>query len=207
MANKKQREINIREEKERKYKQAIKRHRLFPAIGLAVTVMVILLFLVDFGAVYNSDMGKNEVKISGYNCVVAGICGNYDGTEKSIGDMAVPFNYYAHDYVKPMSIITAFAFFVVLLVAVLQIAMTATNRHGLAIPTAALSLVAAGLLIAAFAIGTSIRSSRILPVYCGGNPVCSIHSHAIFPALFALGNVATSILAFVKAKRAKRILE
>ena len=207
MSNKKARELNIKMEKERQYKKAVRLFRIFPAIGIALTIMTILLFLLDWGAVFNTDLDGNEVRVSGYNCLVAGISDNYTDTSASIGDMAVPFNYYAHDYVVPMSKVTVFGFFLAILVLLLQIVMIASNHHGLAIPTAVLAVASSALIIAAFAIGTGMRNSQILPIYCGGNPKCSIHSHAIFPALFMLGNVAPSVWAFVKARKAKLILK
>ena len=63
-------------------------------------------------------------------------------------------------------------------------------------------LLLVGSLISSFA----LNGSQILPVYCSGNPACSIRSDAYFPLIAALAVLAVAVIAAVKYHSAHDIL-
>ena len=74
MANKTTRDERIQKEREKQFVKASKKLIWVPVAGLLAFVAVMLLFLVNWGEVYNSGFGV-EVKISGYNTLSNAIYG------------------------------------------------------------------------------------------------------------------------------------
>ena len=128
---KERREAYIRKEKEKKYKAAVKNVHYIPYITAALIVIAIILFSLTWASVYNSDMSKAEVQISGWNCLVAALTGNYSSPESVYGDMAMPFYYYATEYCERLSIFTLISFIVLLGSIVLQVLTIVLKKHSL----------------------------------------------------------------------------
>ena len=207
MANKKYLEQRLKAEKEEKLSKGRKKLRVFPLLSLAVALILLLLMLTDWAAVYNTDIEGNEVRISGFNCVAAALSGNYTSSDSAFGNMAVPFNYYAGSFVTTLSVLAAVVMFVVIAHILAQVFATITNKQGAFNVIAILFCVAeAALFIACYAVAISMKNSDILPKYCNNNPACSIHSQAILPGLFAILSLASPIMAMIFETRSKKAI-
>lgn len=206
MANKKYVEQRVLAAKEEQLLKRKKRLRIFPLIMLVFTVIMLLMLLVDWAAVYNTTIADNEVSISGFNCVAAGLSGNYSSADKgSFGDMAVPFNYYAATFVKPLCALTVVLMFVIILHLLIEVFASITNKQGAFNILAIVFTVAeAVLMIVCYAVALSMKDAKILSDYCSNNPACSIQSHAIIPAILAILSLACPILAIISEYKIKK---
>ena len=206
MANKKNREINLKNDRERKFRASCAKLRNYPIICLALSVLTLLLFLVTFAEVYNTDFGA-EVKISGYNTFFAAITGQYASENTLFGDMWLPFNYYAESYAHTLGAFTLIAVILTIANLAVQIVTVATKKSAINVAAFALGIVQFGVLIACFIVALSMKDAKILSDYCSGNPKCSIRSYAIIPALTALIGAVVSGIATVKYFIARKILK
>lgn len=186
MANKRLNEQRIRKEKELRFNKECAKLTVFPIIALIGMVAIMLLFLVDWANIYNTKIVGKEVSISGFNCLFSGLTGNYSSSDAIYGDMAIPFYYYAKSYCENLSILTLISAVIFLLLLVSQLVGIFTKKHILNIISAALGILLTIMLIACFVIALDMSNSKILSVYCGGNPACFIQSYAIIPAIVAL---------------------
>lgn len=210
MANKKTREENIKKDKQRRFEIANKSLFPFEAVAAAISLLVVLAFFLNWAYVHNTDVGV-EVKVSGFNTFIAALTGKYSSAERSVGDMATPFYYYAKTYCETLGVFTIVAFSV----AVAQLILSAINlaialickKRFLNYPLAALSIVTAATLIVCFAVALSMKNAEILSVYCGGNVKCSIRSLAVIPAILSLSVAVLSVVQAVKAEKIKKILK
>ena len=211
MATKRAREERVKEDKERRYGLAVKSLRNFPLIAIGISVLFLMLFLLDFGYIYNTGMnsgkGGIEVHFSGFNAFFAMITGGYSSADKIYGDIAVPFYYYAKDHTV---IICVFSFIAILftvsdiVVSVLNVALKKPFLSVVSLCLKTLTFISA---LVAFIAALAMANSQILPVYCSGNPACSIKSLAIIPAIIAAIGAAISAIASVKFFKAKKILK
>ena len=206
MANKKNREINLKNEREKKFRAACLKLRNYPIICLAISVLILLLFLVNFAEVFNTDYGA-EVKISGFNTFFAAITGQYTSEQAIFGNMAVPFNYYAESYVHTLGILTLIAMVLTLANLAVQIVAVSIKKSALNVAACVIGAVQTAVLIACFIVALSMKDAKILSVYCSGNPKCSIRSFAIIPAIFALIGAVVSGIATVKYFIARKLLK
>ena len=62
------------------------------------------------------------------------------------------------------------------------------------------------LLVGSLISSLALNGSQILPVYCSGNPACSIRSDAYFPLIAAFAALTVAIVAAVKYHSARDIL-
>ena len=74
-----------------------------------------------------------------------------------------------------------------------------------------LLLFAAGvtvlLLVGSLISSLALNGSQILPVYCSGNPACSIRSDGWFPLLSGVAALPLSVIATIRYRAARRLLE
>ena len=189
--------LRAQAEKEEKFTSDVKKLRLFPILALAVAIIVLFLFFTDWAFVYNTDSGT-EVSVSGFNCLVSGTSGNYSGTEKAIGDMAMPFYYYAKAESVALSSVTVAAFFVLLATIVAYALASVTNKEHFNIAGLVLGFVLMVLLFVCYSKALSMKDAKILSDYCGGNVKCSIRSEAILPALLMLFSLALPVAEIVR---------
>ena len=198
MANKKYKEMNMQKEQERIRKEKEERFTKtcnkeltkFPIIAMVGLAVLLLLFFVDWAYIYNTDIGGKEVSISGFNCLFSGLTGNYTSSDSIYGDMAIPFNYYASAQCENLSIMTLISAVILLILLVCQLVTVITKQHMLNILCAIISVLLSIMLIVCFSMALGMKDSKILPIYCGGNPACSIKSYTIIPAIVALGLTA-----------------
>ena len=212
MANKKKKnemqQVYQRKAKEQQYEAAAKKIFIFSCIALAITVLVLILLFVNFADVYNTAAGVGvEVKVSGWSFVMSALTGNYSSAEAIYGDMSMPFYYYAAEWCESIGMVALIAAIAVILTLGVQLVTVIRRNYVWNIVSILFSVVSAVLLIVCFVKGLDMKNSEILPVYCSGNPLCSIRSYAIIPALFALGGGVVSAIATVKYFKASKLLK
>ena len=204
MAKKRYSEQKWQVEREQKMLSAKKKLRIFPFVSLVVAGILLLLMLSHWVAIYNSDIQKNEIEVSGFNCVAAALSGNYKSADVSaFGNMAV-FQYHAEAYIVKLSVITVVAMFLVIAHLLVQLFAVITNKQKVFNLLAILfALAETAIFIACYVVALSFRDSGILTTYCRGNKACSIRSQAILPVIFALLSLASPILAFFSERKIK----
>lgn len=208
MAKNKQRleEIKKRENKKLYEKQA-KALVFYPVVMLIAALITLLLYSANWAAIYNSDIGGNEVSITGFNCLAALITDGFTSTDKSVGDMAVPFYYYAKAECESLSLATLVSL-VILALSVILICVTAvTKKHNLFAVGSAALITEAIALIVVYCIALGLKDGKILPVYCGGNPACSISSMALIPAFISLAGAVAGIMGAVKYGKLRKLIQ
>ena len=198
-------EIKKRENK-KAYDKQIRWQVLYPVITLAAMLVTALLFSLNWVSVYNTDMVGNEVEVTGLNCLIALITDGFSSTAEGVGDMAVPFYYYAKGECETLSLVTLLSAITLALTVVLLLVEIYGKKHSLAAINAALSLITAVLLVVAYAVALSMQGGKILPIYCGGNPACSIRSMAIIPAIVGFIGAAVGLLGAVNYYSLNKLL-
>lgn len=169
----------------------------FYMLAIGILAVIVICYFLNWVYVYNSDFGI-EVKASGFSFIAAAMSGKYFSADKIYGDLAMPFYYYAESSCETLGAVTLTAFILnVLTIIVLVIAIT-TKLQGVSFVSVALSLISSVMLIVAFIVALGMKNDRILSVYCGGNPKCTIGSSAVLPAVLAI--CATAIQWFAARK-------
>ena len=179
-----------------------KRTRLLSLASLLIVGVLLLMMLVNFASVYNTNIGI-EKRITGFNCVAAGLSGNF--TDMSLyGDIAMPFNYYAASQTHTLCTVSIVVLFVIVAHIVVALFAVITNKQGVFnFLTIALGLAEGVLFIVCYAVARSMKDAEILSGFCQGNPACSIESTAILPALLAIFSLALPILAIIMTQKHK----
>ena len=212
MANKKRQE-EIRKQyqqkaKQQQYEKATKHLFIFPWVALGVSILVLLLMFVTFADVYNKapEVGV-EVKVSGWSFVMSGLTGNFTSADKIYGDMAMPFYYYAGEWCESVATFALLAVIAMIINIVLQVVAAIKKLHILNLASSILSVLAAVFLIICYVKGLGMKNGYILSIYCSGNPLCSIRSYAILPAIISLGGAVASGIAIVEYFIAAKLLK
>lgn len=193
--------------KEQLYEEASSGLIYYPRVAAVVIAFALLLFLLSWADVYNTDIPGKEVSVSGWSFVMSAITGSFTSADGIYGDMAVPFYYYAADYCQPLAYVTLAAACAAIASLAVQVVSIIGKKHGLNYAAVLLSFVSSVLLIICFCIGLSMSGSDILPIYCSGNPACSIRSFAIIPGVLILIAGVVNLLASLKYFKARKILK
>ena len=213
MANKNKRsqiqQANQRRANQQRYEVESKKLTLFTLIALGVSVVLLLLLFVNFAGVYNPQ-AKNgiEVKVSGWSFAIAALTGNYSSDLEAVyGNLAVPFYYYAREFSETVAVFALLTVVVILFNVAVQVITVVKKMYILNCVSAILNVVIAALLIVCFAEALAMKYSDIIPDYCNGNPLCSIGSYAIVPAIFAIGSAAVSVYTTVRYMKVSKLLK
>lgn len=193
--------------KQKQFDQTCRKLNPWGWLALGLIGVALLFCFFDWTDIYNTDIVGTEVEVNGWSYAIAGLTHNYSSTASVYGDMAVPFYYYATSWVETLGLLTVLAVALALVSAAVQIVGGVRKTLMLNVVTAVLNLAAAVLLTACFATALSMSGSDILPVYCSGNPACSIRSFAILPALAAYGAAAVSGITAAMYLKAKKLLK
>lgn len=189
MANKKRKnemqQANQRKAQMKRYEAASKNFNIINICAIGMSVLILLLFFVNFADVYNTVAGSKELGASGWEFFVAGISGNYSSPTLAGGFLAVPFYSHAQEWTEVVGTLTVVAVFVVILNLIIQVVTVLKKFHVLSIVSAVLSLATAVLLIVIMAKAIDMNNAKIISDYCN-NPACEVRSFAIFPALAAV---------------------
>ena len=200
MANRSDKQRRLEEARRKQLQLDLHALRPLDIAAIAAGVALLLCFFFDWAQVYNTDYGV-EVHVSGFSFALAALTGGYSSTAAAYGDIAVPFYYYAESYCAALGALSLTAVIVSLLCIALPVVRLATGSRRLYAADIALPAAALGLLVACFAVGIAMNGSQILPVYCSGNPACSIRSDAAIGAIVAAAATAISIVSAVRCAR------
>ena len=204
-AREKRRYEDLKRAREEQYKHALS--RLSPLIlsVFLLSILLLALFFCDLSYIHNTDVGR-EVSVSVWSYALATVSGSFSSPAAVFGDIAVPFYYYAETGTVLTGILSLVLVIAALALAVLSAVVFLRRKYDL-LP---LLLFAAGvtvlLLVGSLISSLALNSSQILPVYCSGNPACSIRSDAYFPLIAALAVLSVAIVAAVKYHLAHDIL-
>lgn len=204
-AREKRRYEDLKRAREEQYKHALS--RLSPLIlsVFLLSILLLALFFCDLSYIHNTDVGR-EVSVSVWSYALATVSGSFSSPAAVFGDIAVPFYYYAETGTVLTGILSLVLVIAALALAVLSAVVFLRRKYDL-LP---LLLFAAGvtvlLLVGSLISSLALNGSQILPIYCSGNPACSIRSDAYFPLIAALAVLSVAIVAAVKYHLAHDIL-
>ena len=204
-AREKRRYEDLKRAREEQYKHALSRLSPLLLSVFLLSILLLALFFCDLSYIHNTDVGR-EVSVSVWSYSLATVSGSFSSPAAVFGDIAVPFYYYAETGTVLTGILSLVLVIAALALAVLSAVVFLRRKYDL-LP---LLLFAAGvtvlLLVGSLISSLALNSSQILPVYCSGNPACSIRSDAYFPLLAAIAMLTVAIVAAVKYHLAHDIL-
>ena len=204
-AREKRRYEDLKRAREEQYKHALSRLSPLLLSVFLLSILLLALFFCDLSYIHNTDVGR-EVSVSVWSYALATVSGSFSSPAAVFGDIAVPFYYYAETGTVLTGILSLILVLAALALAVLSAVVFLRRKYDL-LP---LLLFAAGvtvlLLVGSLISSLALNSSQILPVYCSGNPACSIRSDAYFPLIAALAVLSVAIVAAVKYHSAHDIL-
>ena len=203
MANRSDKQRRYEEVRRKQLQKELRALRPLDIAAIAVAAALLLCFFFDWAQVYNTDYGV-EVHVCGFSFAAAALTGGFSSTAAVYGDIAVPFYYYAQSYTTAMGALSLAAVAVGLACVALPAVRLATGNRRCYGADIACAAAAAALLIACYAVGLAMNGSDILPVYCSGNPACSVQSYALIGAITALALLAIEIGAAVRSGRIRR---
>ena len=192
MANKRERERREKENILVQKNKAKEKILSFYLVSAGIGLVAILFYFFNWVYIFNTTQGVGvEVGCNGFNFLIATLTGKFSSTSKVYGDLAVPFYYYAAKYCKTLGVVTLISIVCLILSIGFSVAAYFTKKQELSIGSVV-------LLIVCFTVALSMKDSDILPVYCSGNPRCSIESLAILPAIVVCGMLAVQCVAAIK---------
>lgn len=204
-AREKRRYEDLKRAREEQYKHALSRLSPLLLSVFLLSILLLALFFCDLSYIHNTDVGR-EVSVSVWSYALATVSGSFSSPAAVFGDIAVPFYYYAETGTVLTGILSLVLVIAALALAVLSAVVFLRRKYDL-LP---LLLFAAGvtvlMLVGSLISSLALNSSQILPVYCSGNPACSIRSDAYFPLIAALAVLSVAIVAAVKYHLAHDIL-
>ena len=204
-AREKRRYEDLKRAREEQYNRALSRLSPLLLSVFLLSILLLALFFCDLSYIHNTDVGR-EVSVSVWSYALATVSGSFSSPAAVFGDIAVPFYYYAETGTVLTGILSLVLVIAALALAVLSAVVFLKRKYDL-LP---LLLFAAGvtvlLLVGSLISSLSLNSSQILPIYCSGNPACSIRSDAYFPLIAALAVLSVAIVAAVKYHSAHDIL-
>ena len=204
-AREKRRYEDLKRAREEQYKSALSRLSPLLLSVFLLSILLLALFFCDLSYIHNTDVGR-EVSVSVWSYALATVSGSFSSPAAVFGDIAVPFYYYAETGTVLTGILSLVLVIAALALTVLSAVVFFKRKYDL-LP---LLLFAAGvtvlLLVGSLISSLSLNSSQILPIYCSGNPACSIRSDAYFPLIAAFAALAVTVIAAVKYHSAHDIL-
>ena len=204
-AREKRRYEDWKRAREEQYNRALSRLSPLLLSVFLLSILLLALFFCDLSYIHNTDVGR-EVSVSVWSYALATVSGSFSSPAAVFGDIAVPFYYYAETGTVLTGILSLVLVIAALALTVLSAVVFLKRKYDL-LP---LLLFAAGvtvlLLVGSLISSLSLNSSQILPIYCSGNPACSIRSDAYFPLIAAFAALTVAIVAAVKYHSAHEIL-
>ncbi len=201
----KQKAIADKQERKLRYNDLCGKLNVFLYILLGACGVTLALYFTQFVFVDNSDVGR-EVGVSGWSFFLATISGSFSSASKVFGDIAVPFYIYAKSFTVLAGVFTILSVVAFLSLIVLTTVILVKKQYWLSIFTLIASALAFLSLLVTTIICFAVSSADVLPIYCQGNPKCSIGSDAIYPLLLSLAILGLSVVVQIKHAKAERIL-
>ena len=155
-------------------------------VGTVFFLGVLLLFFF-FGWCYirNTKYGV-EAGMNGWNFICLSFCWAFKSTNTTmLGDVAMPFYYYAQVFIVILTVLACIIFWVTVASIVISIMNLAKRSVIKTTIVLVLSLINSVTLLTAFVVALIMNASDIIPIYCSGNPACSIRSLTILPFLIS----------------------
>ena len=196
-AHEKRRYEDLKRAREEQYDRALSRLSPLLLSVFLLSILLLALFFCDLSYIHNTDVGR-EVSVSVWSYALATVSGSFSSPAAVFGDIAVPFYYYAETGTVLKGSLSLVLVIAALALAVLSAVVFFRRKYDL-LP---LLLFAAGvtvlLLVGSLISSLALNSSQILPIYCSGNPACSIRSDAYFPLIAGIAVLTVAIVAAVK---------
>ena len=159
--------------------------KTFAESAIVVGAILLICYFLGFSYIWNTDVGA-EVGVNGWNYIIACFSWSFKKTGAAYGDIAVPFYYYAKEYVPVMAVATTVSFGILLLFIAISCFNIKKYNRKLAIAIMVILYVLAAAYLACIVIALTMNGSRILPKYCNSNPKCSIATLVFFPFFITL---------------------
>ncbi len=212
-AQQRRREL-AREENRKKYEEArAKKHPFFLAVFAATAAIAVIALIVALSAdvvyIHNSGMtdnGGREVTVGGIALLRALFSDNFTSAEYD--NLAVPFYYYAQAWCRPLAVFAFLAVLAAALSAVVSVvALVSAGKKEYLLSWFSLIGTALSFLMTAatFIIAVSMSGSQILPVYCSGNPQCSIRSDLVWCFVLGLAALAGNLFAVIAFQKLEKL--
>ena len=195
---------NVLNQKKLQHEAVMKSMPKYCLVGFILCLVGLALFLVPWAEIYNTDIPGVEVTTNGFSFLAAAVTGDYTSTEAIYKDLAVPFNYYAESWCYRMGLATLAAGIALLIGLLVQLVTVLKKAYVLNFLAAVAGLLSGVSLLVVFFVGTTMKNSDILPIYCSGNPACSIHTYAFVPAIALLLMGIINIPAFISYTKAEK---
>jgi len=171
---------------------------IFPKIGIGINVVALLMCILPFVGIYNTDIPGIEIQVKGWHALFCGLTGNYTTAGTLYGNMDI-FNYYAPDACHALGLWGMIAMLVLIAAFAVTLAAVIAKQPLLCVCAFVVDLAAVVLLVLAYRSGMAVAQSDIIATYCQGNPACSVESYATFPAVLMIVAVVLHAIAAVKA--------
>lgn len=197
MANKREKALREQENLKKRYQEQSKKILPLYIIAMVIGAAALLFYFFTWAAVDNTAYGI-EVKVSGFSFAIATLTGKFSATGGVYGDVGVPFYYYAESQTVVVGILASVSLIAAIVSLGLVVATFAAKKHKLAYASAPLAILSAIAAFAAFFVALSMNDSQILPIYCSGNPKCSIVSYAIVTFMPLAAFAAAQCYAVIK---------
>ena len=188
------------------YRGKIKALNLYYRTAALALVAALLLFFLSWGYIYNTDIAGAEVSFRGWAALAGALTQNFTTMGGIYQDLAVPFYYYAPGYTTAAAWLTLVAFIALAAGLVIQCLLLFMKAHKTALAGAILNAVTGIGLIAVHLVVLSMKNSDILPIYCSGNPACSIRSYALHAGLIAIAASGINLFAYSEYRQAQKDL-
>lgn len=192
--------------KQKQYDVATKNLFIFPCIALGLVVIALVSFFANFVEIYASGVGV-EQSVSGWSFIAAFLSNGYTSPSIGTGALANVFYVWAKDWCAPLATVTFIAALILVVNLAAQIVAIVKKMHVLNAVSTVLGLVAVVVLIICYAKGLDMKNAEILSGFCKGNPICSIKSYAIVPAILTIGATAVNAFASVKYFQSSALLK
>ncbi len=205
MANKRNREIWAKEENKRKFNAATQGMYIWSVISILTSVVILLLFFVPWGGVYNSKAGSYEAPIiTGFQTFGAAMSGKYSDMN-NYGGMYI-FYHFCEEQTLALGIMTIIVFFLNIANVAVQIVTLATKKYSLNCISAVISVAIFALLLIAFIVSLGIAMPLMKGYQCDLK-VCVYRSYVIIPAIVSLAAAVVSVIGLLKFADAKKLLK
>ena len=158
---------------------------LYRGLAIILLGLMFFLFFLRWCFINNTEYGV-EASCNGWNFICMSFSWNFKSPNSVFGDMASPFNYYAHELTVTLTIMTMIVFYLTLILVALAVLHLKKPNRILALSSLIVSIVYSVTLLGAFIVALIMNASDILPFYCSGNPACSIQSLIIIPFLVSV---------------------
>ncbi len=204
MADKKTPAVNpALKKKQRAFEGVCKSLRPLGRASAILQAIALLLFLVPFICIYNTDIPGIEIKVGGFSAALCALTGQFTNVGAVFGNMDI-FNHFAPTHCRTVAICAAAAAVLLLVSLVMCVLLLIGKAPALHTPAAAMQFAAGVALIVGFAFALAMSKTQLLPEYCSSNPACSVRSYAILSAIVTLVGGVVSLAAGIRYIKAKK---